>query len=277
MKEEKIKIELGSVQKTLLIPLLSRAKEMEKEFPLIIDSFAKEIVAKIDYDFSKIESGMDDNHQLVWIIRAFNFDNSVREFLLNNKNALIVNIGAGLDTTFQRVDNGNIFWVNMDLQDVIDLRHKLIPDSEREVSLAKSIFDLTWINEINQYAKNRPILFISAGVFCYFKEAEIRNLFRTISNSYPSEHLIFDAMSWLTVWGANRSIMKKSGMDSTAMLKWYLKRTSILKKWVNSIKIIDDYSMFSRLPVEIGLDKKVLRGMKIADFLGMYKMIHCKL
>lgn len=277
MKEEKIKLELGSVQETLLIPLLSRAKEMEKESPLLIDPFAKEIVAKIDYDFSMIESGIDDNHQVVWIIRSLNFDTSIREYLVDNMNALIVNIGAGLDTTFQRVDNGSIFWINLDFPDVIDLRRRLIPDSEREMNIAKSILDFSWIDLINQYAKDRPVLFISAGVFCYFSETYLKTIFSTISYALPSSNLIFDAMSRLTVWGANRSIMKESGMDSSAMLKWYLRGTSILKKWVNTIKIVDDYSMFSKLPAETGLDKKVLRGMKIADFLGMYKMIHCKL
>jgi O-methyltransferase involved in polyketide biosynthesis len=277
MKEEKIKMELGSVQETLFVPLLSRAKELEKEYPLLIDPFAKEIVDRIDYDFSMIESGIDDDHQIVWIIRSLNFDTSIREYLTINNNAVIVNIGAGLDTTFQRVDNGSISWINLDFPDVIDLRQKLIPYSEREINIAKSVLDFTWINLINPYAKDRPVLFISAGVFCYFIETDLKTLFSTVSNVFPSSHLIFDAMSRLTVWGANRSIMKKSGMDSSAMLKWYLKRTSILKKWVNTIEIIDDYSMFSKLPLETGLDKKVLRGMKIADFLGMYKMIHCKL
>jgi O-methyltransferase involved in polyketide biosynthesis len=277
MKDEKIKIELGPVQKTLFVPLLSRAKELEKEYPLIIDSFAKEIVAKIDYDFSMIESEMEKNHQIVWIIRSFNFDNCVKDFLLSNTNALIVNIGAGLDTTFHRVDNGNIYWINLDLPDVINLRQRLIPDSEREISIAKSILDFTWINSLNKFAKDRPVLFLSAGVFCYFTENEIKTIFKEISNAYPLCHLIFDAMSWLTVWGANRSIMKKSGIDSSSMLKWYLRKTSILKKWVDTIEIVDNYSMFSKLPKEIGLDKKVLRGMKIADFFGMYKMIHCKL
>jgi O-methyltransferase involved in polyketide biosynthesis len=277
MKEEKITIELGSVQETLFVPLLSRAKELEKESPLLIDPFAKEICDRIDYDFSMIESGIDDDHQIVWIIRSLNFDTSIREYLIDNKNAIIVNIGAGLDTTFQRVDNGSISWVNLDFPDVIDLRQKLIPDSDREINIAKSVLDFTWINLISKYCKDRPVLFISAGVFCYFIETDLKTLFRTVSNAFPSSHLIFDAMSRLTVWGANRSIMKKSGMDSSAILKWYLKRTSILKKWVNTIEIVEDYSMFSKLPVESGLDKKVLRGMRIADFLGMYKMIHCKL
>ena len=277
MNDKKIKIELGSVQKTLLVPLFARAKEIEKKNPLLFDTIAREIIAKTDYDFSMIETGIEDNHQLVWIIRSINFDNCIKEFLLQYTNALVINLGAGLDTTFQRVDNGNVFWINMDLPDVISLRHKMIPNTEREINIAKSMFDFTWIDDIAQQTEGRSILLIAAGVFCYFRASELEVLFKKLSSTYPSAHLIFDAMSWLTVWGSNRSIMKKSGMDSSAMLKWHLKRTSILKKWVNTIKIIDKYPMFSRLPSKTDLNKKILRGMKIADILGMYKMIHVKL
>lgn len=275
--KNKIKIDLGSVQETLFIPLLFRAKESEKDNPVLYDSYAREIISKIDYDFSMIEKGIEINHQLVWVIRALNFDNIVKEFLNKNDKVLVINIGAGLDTTFQRVDNGNVYWVNIDLPDVIDLRLKLIGNAEREINIAKSVFDFSWIDDITHLSKDRLILFMAAGVFCYFTALELKKLFIKLSDVYPLSYLIFDVMSWLTVWGANRSIMKKSGMDSSAMLKWHLKRTSILKKWVNKIEIVEEFPMFSRLPSKTDLSKKILRGMKISDILGMYKMIHIRL
>lgn len=105
MNNQEIKIDLGAVQETLFIPLWARAKETEKENPIVYDSFARDIVAKID---------------------AFNFDNSIRAFLENNSNVVVINIGAGLDTTFQRVDDGSVLWINLDLPDVVSLRQKLI-------------------------------------------------------------------------------------------------------------------------------------------------------
>lgn len=276
MNTGKLKIELGPVQETLLVPLLSRAKEFKKDFPLLADIFAKEIIDKIDYDFSSLDSMMDDGHQIVWILRAHNFDNSIKEFLKRHNNALVVNIGAGLDTTFQRVDNRKMFWVNLDLPDVIDLRQKLIPDSDRETCISKSIFDRSWVNEVKQLAQGRSVLFISAGVFCYFDQEKMRLLFQSLSNAFPSSELIFDAMSRFAVWGANRSIMKKSGMDSSAILTWYLKKPSMLKKWVSNLEFVDNYAMFSRIPDGNRLDKRALRDMRIADKLGLYKIIHCK-
>jgi O-methyltransferase involved in polyketide biosynthesis len=141
-----------------------------------------------------------ENHQLVWPIRAYNFDNCVQEFLVHNNNAVVVNIGAGLDTTFQRIDNGSVVWINIDLPDVAALRQKLIPDSEREMTIAKSVFDFTWIDDIVQQTMGRSIMFMAAGVLCYFKAIEVKALFCKLADAYPLAHVLFDAMSRFAIW-----------------------------------------------------------------------------
>ena len=210
MNDQDLKIELGAVEKTLVLPLWARAKDAERDDPILNDTYARDIVAKIDYEFAKIESKQTASHQLVWPVRAYNFDNSVREFLKLNSNAVVVNIGAGLDTTFQRVDNGSVLWINIDLPDVVLLRQKLIPDSERERMIAKSVFDFTWMDDINLLIKGRSTMFMAAGVLCYFEARKVKFFFCKLANEYSQAHVIFDAMSWLTVWGANRDIMKKA-------------------------------------------------------------------
>jgi len=277
MNDQDLKIDLGAVAETLVIPLWARAKDAEKKDPILNDTYAKDIVAKIDYDFSKIETKYMENHQLVWTIRAYNFENCVREFLENKNNAMVINIGAGLDTTFKRVDNGSVLWINIELPDVAALRQKLIPDSEREITIAKSVFDFTWIDDISQQTKDRSLLFMAAGVLCYFEPDEVETLFRKLADAYPSAHVLFDAMSRFTVWFSNRAIIKKSGMDSSARLKWHLKRASSLRRWVDTIKIIDEYPMFSRVPLKTDWSKKLIRDIKIAGRLHLYQMVQVQL
>ena len=106
-------IDLGAVQATLLLPLLGRARDAERQNSVLSDSFARDIVAKLNYDFSSLE---EDEHakgeQLSWAIRAWNFDNTVRDFLARPGAAAVINLGAGLDTTFQRVDDGTVQWIH---------------------------------------------------------------------------------------------------------------------------------------------------------------------
>ena len=125
MNNPVIKIDLGTVQETLMLPLWARAREAEKDIPVICDTYAKNIVERIDYDFSRIEDGPAAVHQGVWAIRAYNFDNVTEAFLEKNSGAVVVNIGAGLDTSFQRVDEGSVRWINIDLPDVAALRQRV--------------------------------------------------------------------------------------------------------------------------------------------------------
>jgi O-methyltransferase involved in polyketide biosynthesis len=277
MNNQGIKIDLGTVQETLMLPLWARARETEKNNPIVYDTDAKDIVERIDYDFSQIEEGPIADHQGVWAIRAYNFDNIIKAFLTNNSRAVVVNIGAGLDTTFQRVDEGTVQWINIDLPDVVALRHKLIPDSEREMTIAKSVFDFTWIDDISRWTKGRPILFMAAGVLCYFEAQEVERLFRKLAETYPSSHVAFDSMSWLSAWGSNREIIKKSGMDASTVIKWHLKRASGLRKWINTIKIIEEYPMLSRVPVRNDFSKMELRKIKMVSHFRLYNMIHVQL
>jgi len=274
MKDKDLKICLGAVQETLVIPLWARAIDALENNPILGDTYARDIVARIDYDFSRIATKHMENHKLVFPIRAYSFDRIIGEFLEHNYNAVVINMGAGLDTTFQRVDNGHVLWVNIELPDVAALRQKLIPDTERELTIAKSVFDFTWIDDITRRTEGRSIMFMAAGVLCYFEAKDVEILFCKLAEVYPSAHFIFDAMSWLTVWGTNRDLMKKSGIDKSAFLKWHLKKASRLKRWVSTIKIVDEYPMLSRVPFKEDWSKKIVRGMKIAGRLRLYNMVH---
>ena len=55
---EKINIDLGNVQITLLLPLWGRAIETQKKNPLLTDRTASEIINKIDYDFTRISKNI---------------------------------------------------------------------------------------------------------------------------------------------------------------------------------------------------------------------------
>jgi O-methyltransferase involved in polyketide biosynthesis len=277
VNNQKIRIDLGPVQETLMLPLWARARETEKDNPVVRDPCARNIVERIDYDFSRIEEGPAAEHQGVWAIRACNFDNITRAFLSSNSRAVVVNIGAGLDTSFQRVDDGTVQWINIDLPDVVALRQKLIPDSEREVTIARSVFDFTWIDDISRWTKDRSILFMAAGVLMYFEAREVETLFRKLAETYPGSHVIFDSMSWLTAWGTNRDIMKNSGFDPSTLVKWHLKRAADLRKWVDTIKIVEEYPMLSKVPARNDFTRKQIWQIKFAGVFRFYNMIHVQL
>lgn len=55
---------LGSVQRTLLLPLWGRAVETRKPHPLLVDPVAARIIDSMDYDFSMIATKISFVSQL---------------------------------------------------------------------------------------------------------------------------------------------------------------------------------------------------------------------
>ena len=129
-------------------------------------------------------------------------------FLKKYPQASVVNIGCGLDTTFERIDNGNVYWYDLDLPDVIDLRRKFIRESERRKFIVSSFFEDDWFQNLHV---EDNILFIAAGVLYYFKAEEVQNVFKKIADRFPGSEMIFDASSPLGIKMANKMVIKTSG------------------------------------------------------------------
>jgi O-methyltransferase involved in polyketide biosynthesis len=128
---EKISIDLGSVQRKLLMPLWGRAVESRKKHPLLVDKTAEAIIEQVNYDFSAMGQNTSEVTQLAWIMRSIYVDEVVKRFLTKYPHGTIVNIGCGLDTTFDRVDNGRLIWYDVDLPDVISLRKIFVSETKR--------------------------------------------------------------------------------------------------------------------------------------------------
>jgi O-methyltransferase involved in polyketide biosynthesis len=95
----------------------------------------------LDYDFGDIKKAFGEYGGLAYIVRARKMEDTIQRFVSEHPHTTVVHIGAGLDTTFSRVDNGAIRWYDMDISEVIALRKKIIPEGDRNRCIARSVFD----------------------------------------------------------------------------------------------------------------------------------------
>ena len=271
---EKISIELGSIQKTQLFPLWGRAKETLKPDPLLVDSTAVEIINRIDYDFSAFENNLDESNEYGPTIRCLNIDRTIQQFLKRHPRATIVNIGCGLDTTFHRVDNGQLHWYDLDMPDSMELRNKLIEKTARVAQIECSVFDTAWFDKV---IVEDNILFIAAGVFYYFEESQIKSLLVSMAKRFPGSEVVFDAASPLGVRILNQLVIKKGGMQKDSFLRWGLRNAKKLEGWHGSIKVLDQYAHFSNL--KLSRAKQIRARLKIflSDILRTVYMVHIRL
>jgi O-methyltransferase involved in polyketide biosynthesis len=267
---DKIIIDLGSVQKTLFLPLWGRAYETKKENPLLVDKTALEIIEKVDFDFSSVTKNISELSQSAWITRSICVDKVIKEFLQKYPKATIVNIGCGLDTTFDRIDNGQLHWYDLDLPDVIELRKKFIAESDRRKFIAASFLQEEWMDSI---ITGDNVLFIAAGVLYYFEEEEIKSFFKKLADKLPGCEIFFDASSPLGVKTANQMVIKNVGLDESSFLKWGLKSATDILAWDERFKLLNVYYFFK--------DRKISLKLKIVGFvsdqLKMQYMVHLRL
>ena len=167
-QERKITTEkISGISETLMIPLWARATETKKKNRIIVDEKAVELIKKIDYEFSKFKTNKDT--QIRISIRTKIIDNVVKSYISRHPYAVIVNLGAGLDTRFFRLDNNKIQWYDLDLPKVIVFKNFFFRQTNRFKFIPKTVFDFSWMKEIEKIKKNH-ILFIAEGLFIYFKE-----------------------------------------------------------------------------------------------------------
>ncbi|MED4224907.1 class I SAM-dependent methyltransferase [Neobacillus cucumis] len=264
---------LQSVQATMLIPLWGRATASEKNPEILYDKEAIEIISGCDVDFTEIAKTFGEYGGISYIVRARKIDDRIRSFLKKHPRATIVNIGAGLDTTFSRVDNGTIHWYNLDLPDAIAFRKTLIADSPRNVSIAKSFFEVSWFEDVI-FNEEDGILFISAGVFYYFKESQLREMFGKMAARFPGGELFFDAESKFAVKISNRTV-EKTG-NKGAKMYFYVNKAKVLESWSPSIKVVSSEAYFKGIPVSKEWESGTRLMVRLVDLIKMLKFVHLR-
>ncbi len=271
---EKVNLIEGSVQETMLGPLWARAK-FSKLYPEILDDQkACEIIEKLEYNFSKVQEYLGEWRGIGLLVRAKNFDNALKDYIEKFPNATIVNIGAGLDTTFFRVDNGKIKWYDLDLSDAIEFRKQFIPETNRSKFISKSALDYSWFDEID-FSHDKGIFLIAGGFIYYFQENEISAFFRALAEKFPDGELIFDCVSNLAIKVAHKRA-KKAGVETPF---WHIGIGDPVKKiaeWSDKIKVIDWYTMYSRTKPNPKWNKKTVKMVKIAERFKTAKIVHVK-
>jgi O-methyltransferase involved in polyketide biosynthesis len=186
-------VRLGEVQETLLSTLYARAVETRKKHGILRDPKAVEMVEAIDYDFAKF-----DGAPMLFgsVLRTLLLDHWARDFLTRYPAGTIVEIGAGLNTRFERVDNGRVHWVDLDLPDSMNLRRGFFDESDRRSMVAVSILDDDWVAAVK--ANPGPYLFVAEGVLLYLQEENAEKALGLVTDNFPGAFIAFDtAGRWL--------------------------------------------------------------------------------
>lgn len=235
-----MKQNLKGVSETLLIPLWARAVEAEYPDPIIKDEKAAEIIEEIEYDFAKLDEEWPT--QISVVVRTEILDNATKVFIKKHPDAVIINIGCGLDTRFSRLDNGRIHWYDLDLPEPIRIRRNFFDETDRYKMIARSAFDYSWMEDVTP---SGSVLIISEGVLMYFTEAEVKDLMNKLVTAFPGAEMLLETTSPALVKQSQKQDLIKNQYSIDATLQWGVKRGRKGMEELNSrIEFIKEWHYF---------------------------------
>ena len=209
----KQRVDLHGAPQTMLATLYAKALDAEAAEPLLNDTWARDIVDRIDYDWSSTTITARNSPSVT--LRSAHFDEWARQFLRAHTDAVVLHLGCGLDSRYFRLRPGDgVDWYDIDYPDVIALRHTFYPANSGYRLIAASVTDPSWLTQIRS---GRPTLLVAEGLTMYLTEEDGLALLRRVVDGFPSGELHFDAFNRLGIkaqW--MNGVVRRSG----ATLHW---------------------------------------------------------
>lgn len=178
---------LTGVPETMLWTLHNRANEAKRPDTYLKDPDCVRIYASINYDYVGNFGKPDDSHPM----RSRLFDDVVIAWMKEHPGGTVVELGAGLETQFQRCDDGRVRWLCVDVPEAIEIRRRFLTSTQRCRYIPKSALDLTWMDEVDA---GQGVFVTAQGLLMYFREDEVRRLIVAIVDRFPGVEIMFDAI-----------------------------------------------------------------------------------
>lgn len=256
---------LSAVSRTLLIPLYIRAMESRRSDAIVRDPKALEVVGRLNYDFSLVRSRRKGD-QVSFLLRMREFDRLARMFLAEHPDGVIVDLGCGLDTRFERIDNGCVEWYGLDLPEVIELRQELLEETPRSHFIGCSGLDFSWMNILGSQA-GRHFLFLAEGVLYYLEQARVKELVCALAGRFPGAELIFDVYSPVVV-------RFHPHPPDVPPVYWGLKDDHDVEAWAPGVRLLDQCYYNDQPESRLGVYRLV---MHIPFFARVIRIVHYRL
>ena len=221
---------LTDVPETMLWTLHNRASEAMRSDGCIYDPHCLSIYQAIDYDYERSFGKADGSHG----VRSQLFDKHIRKFINKYPDAVIVNLGEGLETQrFRMKAHETVLWLSIDVPEAIAMRDQFITPDEQLLHISKSVLDTSWFDDV---PKDRPVFITAQGLFMYFSPEQLRPLLHAMAQRFSRAKLMFD---YLNVFFSQKSISETGWMKTphyrTPPMPWGIYRDKLeptLSVWI---------------------------------------------
>ena len=197
------------LEDSLFLTLYGRAADNRRPHPILGDATADQIVRTADYDFGQLD--IDTNLILNVALRAKKLDQIAGAFLARHPDAVGLDLGAGLDTRFERLaPPATVDWYDVDFPAVAAARQRLIPEHPNAHVVAADVREGDWLDAI---PSDRPAIIVADGLMGFLSQDELVSLWNRLVNHFPSGEIVLNSYTRFAIWIAHHARGTKSVAD----------------------------------------------------------------
>jgi hypothetical protein len=261
---------LSGVEGTLYIPLVSRIYVSERFPKFFYDE--KALSLKQYIPTNSIEKNTIEYVHIAVVCRQNVIDKKIIKFLEENEQSNVVFLGTGLETSYNRINNKTANFYQVDLPDVIDIRKRVLGNSENEKLISGDMFTFEWIKEMDTQL---PTMIAVSGVYQYFDKDKIIDMIKKMKSIFPKGELVFDATNSKGLEVANKYVKKTGNVN--AQMYFSIDNPNEFVKLTDT-RLVDVKGFFNGVLKNCpGLKLKTKMYMYFADKFHRTFVVHLKL
>ena len=212
------------LEDSLFLTLYARALDNRRPHPILGDATADQIVRTTNYDYDKLD--IKTNLILNVALRAKKLDQVASDFLTRYPDAVGLDLGAGLDTRFERLaPPATVDWYDIDFPAVATARQRLIPEHPNAHIISADVRDQDWLDAV---PTGRPAIIVADGMMAFLSQDELVSVWNRLINHFPSGEIAFNSYTRFTIWIAQHASGTKTvanqvkfpGMDDPHAPEW---------------------------------------------------------
>ncbi|MDJ1184242.1 class I SAM-dependent methyltransferase [Roseofilum casamattae] len=227
----------------MVLTTRARADEDRNSNGLFRDRHAREWSDRLSWN-SELNSFYSKSTQAGWAIRAEHFDRVVQRHLARCQNPLVIELGAGLSSRYYRLQQENLYWINLDLPEVNDIRKQLDRETENYKFIGASALDFDWMEQLPS-RPSEDIIIVAEGLLMYFDSESVTRLITKMRQRFPEATFIFDVVGT----SYRKSAKKLEALG--APLQWFVKDIDEVARM--GLEIVEARSLFQLHPERWGI------------------------
>ena len=180
------------------------------------------------------------------------FRSYLKEQMENDKTAIVLHLGCGMDSRVERVGTNGHLWYDVDFPDVIQERKRYYTETEEYHMISSDVRQSEWLSEVPQ---DKNAIVIMEGISMYLLPEELTVVLENLTKYFPEVHILMDCY---TIFAA---------------------KTSKYKNPINDVGVTQVYGMDDPLALENGTgltfvkEHEMTPASLIDELKGMEKSI----